>query len=756
MNTLFKKEEAPPFRRDLIHCYACSLFSGGYVHPELTPGSGVLFVGEAPGATEVLKGKPFVGPAGKILRAALEGVQSTYSITNTVLCRPPLDREPTQAEIRHCKTYLDAAVANTTPALIVALGGVALRALTGKDGVIKLNGSFIKGKPPVLACVHPSYVLHTGDVVAFERGILPAVQFHLRNDFKPPVVVVVEHLPSVGECAFDIETTALRPHLGGIRCLAQSNHEQTHCTTNISANKEHLERTPLIAHQAQFEYAWLLSHGINPNIIDDTRLMAYLVDETSPTDLESLCLRYNIDTLYKPEEATELEGDALYQYNGRDARNTYLLREALRGLMSPGEVKVYREVLLPAAKNIAKVELQGVCVSEEEIERVDAELTALLADLDLPSDPFIKELEAACGKPFNVKSYPQMKVLVYDLLGYEVQRFGLTDAGKPSTKKDILERLLNFKTTPTLRKLIKHSEYMGARINFLNVMRKHLTDRGGKKFVYTNLWLGETTTGRLKSNNPNLQNPPQSFVRRIFRSRFDGGFLLDGDHDQVELRILAGLSMDERLVGSLGPGGDPHTDTARVIFNKRDITKKERDLGKRINFAIPTGATAGRVAFEAGLPMSEVKPLLAKYWREHKRLADYFDSLPREGVILSPTGMKRVVSGERAMNQARNFAIQNSALILHLMVINDLVPFLEGEGAALILPNHDGYLCDLPTMNMNIIAGVKEILERPRFDWLPVPLTASFKVGQDWWNTEKINPKGVMKDEKDDFAGHDA
>lgn len=715
----------------------CTLAGGQPSQFENQPEAQVLLIAKSPFKNKHAK---------SILKAALEELSVPYAITYLVLCPTPDERDPAKAEIEACSGYLQSLIAEIEPKMIVCLGDLALKTITGKKGIKKANGTIDFGFPiPVAACVDPSYVIHTGDIASFEQGISSVISYfepdrviEYSNVGKPSGTTIFNEFVSV-----DIETTGLRPHEEKYKSISFSQGSDgptLFSQAPIEDFDSWLTTNQLIAHNAQFEHKWFMYNGVWANIVHDTRLIAYLIDENASTSLESLCLRYGIDTSYKKgDRVTEVEGEELAQYNCRDTHNTYELFKILWPQLSEPERKIYQEVLIPATRNLALIELAGLHVEPERIQECHDQLDQTIAELQLDEDPYIQQFEEAMGKKFNIKSTPQRKILIFDLLGYDVLR--TTDSGAPSTQSKVLKKMLKQRHTDTLEKIISYSEYMGAKMNYLDVMKECLRQVGDQWFVFSSLWLGDTSTGRLKSNSPNIQNQPKSFVRRIVTSRFGSeGYLLEFDYDQIELRIIAGISDDTKLIEDFRAGKDPHLETAVDITGKKHkaITEKDRDAGKRINFMIPTGASAGLLAYETGLDHREAEMMLRRYWKAHPELKAYFDTLPEEGVVYSKTGMKRTALGERAKNQIKNFGIQNPALIAHLMAINKLVPAQLEMGNLVILPTHDSFLSDCRADFKETYHMKKEILESITFDWMPVPFTVSGKVGYDYGSMEKI------------------
>lgn len=212
------------------NCDDCPYKEYGFVKPELHPNSHYLFVGQNPGQEELKAGYPFceAGQSGALLRSYLRELTDKgfiYSITNAFKCGTPNNKTPTPKEVELCNPYLLEDIAYTNPKLIVALGKPAMIALTGiKSSILELNGHILRQfNPPVLICVHPSYVLRQGrDLKVFEKGILPALKYF--DEAKEVEVKVVETIPPTDEVVgFDIETSSLHPHTGIIKCFSVSN-----------------------------------------------------------------------------------------------------------------------------------------------------------------------------------------------------------------------------------------------------------------------------------------------------------------------------------------------------------------------------------------------------------------------------------------------------------------------------------------------------------------------------------------------------
>ena len=506
-----------------------------------------------------------------------------------------------------------------------------------------------------------------------------------------------------------------------------------------------LKGMKLITHNAQFEHKWFIKNNIQADIVHDTKLLAHLFDERLPLGLEDLCLYFGIDKSYKcGDEIVNLTGKELYDRNTRDAYNTFKLFQILYPKLSSQEKEVYHKVLIPATKSIAKLELAGMKVDLKVLEATRKQIEDKTSDIRLQEDEHITEFNAASQKVFNINSSLHKKLLIYDVLGYPIiQRSKRT--GEPTTQADILEALQLIKHKQekhgesiencskckklTLSKIINTSKYTGWIENFLNPIQNALVG----DMIYTNLWLGETSTGRLKSSKPNLQNCVKNFPRQIFISRYPEGVLSEFDYSGIEYRLMASLAKDAIAISAI-KSGDPHIDTARLIFNKKEISKEERDIGKTFNYGLIYGAGAYRLSILTGLHRQEISKMLSRYWGQHNCIQTYFHDWIDNDLIYSPTGMKRHWTKE---TEAKNFPIQNSAFILMLQGLNRAVEFVEKTGQGVTcLTVHDSIVIDWKSEKaaLKYSPEIKGLMCQHEWDWIKTDINADVKIGKDWYN----------------------
>jgi uracil-DNA glycosylase family 4 len=208
-------------------CIDCP-YKASYVAPQLRHNTDIMFIGQNPGEEEIKDGYPFSqkGKCGSFLRRYIAKLKPeiVVSITNAVKCGTPNNKAPSVKEIRKCNDILLEEIGYCNPKLIVVLGKTAMIAVTGvKEGILKWNGKIMFDRePPVLVCVHPSFIIRGKDLKIFEKGILPMYAFF--DEGEDIEVKDVNELESTDEeVGFDIETTSLRPQTGKILCFSVSN-----------------------------------------------------------------------------------------------------------------------------------------------------------------------------------------------------------------------------------------------------------------------------------------------------------------------------------------------------------------------------------------------------------------------------------------------------------------------------------------------------------------------------------------------------
>lgn len=397
--------------------------------------------------------------------------------------------------------------------------------------------------------------------------------------------------------------------------------------------------------------------------------------------------------------------------------------------------KLYIDLELPLVDVLFDMQEDGIKVSCEKLEEI-------LAEYEEKQKKLIKEIYDFAGQEFNINSPKQLATVLFDNLG-------LPGGKKKSTavnvlvalqpKHEIVGKILEYRT---ITKIIS---------TYLVVFKSHIKNG----FINTTFNQTGTATGRLSSSNPNLQNIPVKkekgkFLRKMFVSRFDGGKIVSADYNQIELRLVANLSKDEKMIEAFLSGKDIHKMTASQIFNipLDEVTSAKRQEAKAVNFGIVYGISAYGLSEQIGGSAKVAADYIDKYYKAYPGIKTYMDSVIKTakengGVATSIFGRKRKVDeilaegfqakqfGERAV---MNMPFQGSAsdIIKFAMIrVSRKLKELKLK-SKLILQIHDELIVDACE---DEVEKVKQILkeEMEGVVSFPVPLTVDIECGNSWF-----------------------
>jgi DNA polymerase-1 len=479
----------------------------------------------------------------------------------------------------------------------------------------------------------------------------------------------------------------------------------------------------------------------------DCALASYLIDPETRHDAVSLAQRMlgltasALSELLKPARgkrllADELPIEAVTAWACQSA--DYALRCSARlteKLESSGLEQLYREVELPLAAQLADLELAGVLVDMER-----------LAELGRFCDGEIQRLEQEAariaGRAFNPNSPRQLEALLFDELGLKPMRRTKTSR---STDADTLEALSEQHELPrVILELRQVSKLKGTYIDALPALRSPKTGR-----VHSSWEQAVAATGRLSSNDPNLQNIPiRTELGRKIRAAFvapPGHLLVSADYSQIELRILAHLSQDELLCDSFRKGEDVHLRTAMEVFEvpAEQVTREMRTRAKAVNFGVIYGQGDSGLAKALGITRLEASNFIAAYFRRYQGVRSFMNATlerARTGeAVRSLLGRRRLLPTIRSANRserlaaervAMNMPIQGSAAdILKLAMLSLRAP--PTPGTRMVLTVHDELVfevpaAEVPEAELRIAAAMEQAYP------LSVPLEVTVGHGPDW------------------------
>ncbi len=459
---------------------------------------------------------------------------------------------------------------------------------------------------------------------------------------------------------------------------------------------------------------------------EDVALIKYLCDNSSAGfDLKALCAYY------------------LYDYSFGAFALRQLCDSFFAKLESEGVLQLYRDIEKPLLLILYDMEREGVMVSAEQLNALTKKFVEL-------ADDYRMKIYKECDDQFNLNSPAKLAEILYT-------KFGLTEVknkktGKFSTSADILEKLVD--KAPVVGDILKYRQYQKLVSTYCDGLRALIDKK--TNLIHTTYHQTLTTTGRLSSSDPNLQNIPiredeGRELRRMFVPR-EGNVFIDADYSQIELRLLAHFSGCKELVEAYNNGVDVHAVTASQVFGVSldEVTPKMRREAKAVNFGIIYGISEFGLSKNLNIPISTAKEYIEKYFERYSAVKDYMNKnvefAKEHGYVSTLTGRKRMIPelksanfnlrsfGERA---AMNMPLQgSSADIIKIAMIN-VCNALKKNGlkAKLILQVHDELVLEAPE---NEVEKASEILkyEMENAVKLNVPLTVELHTGKNWYDAK--------------------
>ncbi len=464
----------------------------------------------------------------------------------------------------------------------------------------------------------------------------------------------------------------------------------------------------------------------------DAGLAGYLLDsERSAYPLGDLCRQFGL-----PSPAPE---DLVAQAAALAA----LRAPAEAALRAHGLQALYDEVERPLVGVLAAMERTGVAVDRAALAALEVEFAARLATA-------LEDVHASAGEVFNPGSTQQLSRILFEKLGLTPPRKTKTGF---STDADVLEQLAAEHALP--RKVITYRQLQKLQSTYVTSLPDYI---GGDGRVHTDYRQTVAATGRLASNNPNLQNIPVREeigrrIRRVFVAP-PGHVLVAADYSQVELRILAHFSQDANLKGAFAEGRDIHRATAALVWGlpAEEVSEEQRGAAKAVNFGIVYGISDFGLARQLACPVAEAKALIARYFELYPGVRRYLDAAVAEarerGAVRTLSGRMRRLPDMTSRNFARrsfaermamNTPIQGTAadIIKRAMLGAHAALRARRLGARLILQVHDELIAEAPEGEA---AEVASLLRRcmEAAGGLDVPLRADASVGPNWMDMREL------------------
>lgn len=580
----------------------------------------------------------------------------------------------------------------------------------------------------------------------------------------------VKELMTAPEICFDTETTHVDPlhaHLVGMSFSTRTGHatyvplapgDITASMATLDIFRPLWERTDVLWVGQNIKYDMLVLRNYNIDLrgkLFDTMLAHYLIEPEGKRNMDLLAARF---LQYQPVSITELIGkkgkgqgnmkdvpiDVIKEYAGEDADITLQLKQVFDPELDKSDVRrVFDTVEVPLIRVLSDMEYTGIRIDESFLRQYSEVLDADAREVE-------EKVYEAAGIRFNLASPKQLGEILFDKLKLDPQA-KKTKTGQYSTNEDTLAKLAS--QHKIIDDILTFRELTKLKSTYVDALPALVHPRTGR--VHTSYAQAVAVTGRLSSNNPNLQNIPIRTergreIRKAFIPQNGDYVLLSADYSQIELRIVAAISADENLCAAFAAGKDIHTATAARIFHvsEPEVTKEMRYKAKSVNFGIIYGQGAFGLAENLGISRTEAKTIIDQYKQAFPGIPKYMDdSIQRakeHGFVETLLGRKRWLRDIHSSNftvrgfaerNAINSPIQGTAADMIKLAMIRIHAMLKEEGfrTKMLLQVHDELVFEVPR---NEVERVKPRILETMQQALPlphnVPVLAEVGTGDNW------------------------
>ena len=588
-------------------------------------------------------------------------------------------------------------------------------------------------------------------------------------DTPEKINALIKILSSEQEICFDTETTSLDVYQAELVGLSFSTNPGTAsyvpCSNDRGETLELLKSFHLlfsdvskkwIGQNIKYDLLILKNHGVElAGEIFDTMLAHYVIDPEGKRGMDQLSAKY---LGYEPVHIEELIGkkgkqqgnmrdvdiEKVKEYAGEDADITLQLKNRFEPLLKEKEVeRVFQEVENPLVKVLTNMEFEGV--------RVDVNfLNEYSKELEKEAKIAEEAVYKTAGVRFNLASPKQLGEVLFDKLMLD-PKAKKTKTGQYATGEDVLQKLAH--QFPIVSDILVFRQLTKLKSTYVDALPVLINPKTGR--VHTTYAQAVAVTGRLSSNNPNLQNIPVRSdrgkeIRKAFIPRDKDHILISADYSQIELRVVAAISGDPNMCEAFRLGKDIHTATAAKVYGiaEEDVTKEMRYKAKSVNFGIIYGQGAFGLADNLGISRTEAKNIIDNYKKEFSGIAEYMESTinfaKEKGYVETLMGRKRWLRDINSANftvrgfaerNAINSPIQGTAADMIKLAMIKVSNAIKKEGfkSKMILQVHDELIFDAlrseaEALKACILENMENALPLPN----QVPVIAEAGMGENW------------------------
>ena len=508
-----------------------------------------------------------------------------------------------------------------------------------------------------------------------------------------------------------------------------------------------------IAQNAKFDYSILANYGIKVSgIAFDTMLESYVLNSTERHDMDSMANRYLNHKTITYDELTKvdkkkvtidaIEVEKTTQYAAEDADITLQLHEKLWPELEKDQelTKLFTDIEMPLAIVLAEMERTGVLVDAKQLNDYSIELTKQLMEIEA-------QLQSLAGEKFNPASPKQIQAILFDKHNLPVLK--KTPKGDPSTSEEVLSELANEYELPRMILFYRGlAKLKNTYTDKLPLMISPIDHR-----IHTNYNQIGTITGRLSSNDPNLQNiPVRNEEGRRIRQAFiapKGCKIISADYSQIELRIMAHLSQDESLLNAFAHDKDIHRVTAGEILGKAEseVTNEERRRAKAVNFGLIYGMSAFGLSKQINIPRKEAQFYIDRYFERYPGVQQYMEQTRQlaaeQGYVETLSGRRLYLPKIRSTNgiekrgaerAAINAPMQGTAADIIKTAMIKMSEWIKNQSAdniKMVMQVHDELVFEVKDAFVEqYCTEIKKIMENCY--QLSVPLKVDVGIGNNW------------------------
>jgi DNA-directed DNA polymerase len=524
----------------------------------------------------------------------------------------------------------------------------------------------------------------------------------------------------------------------------------------LSVLKPFFESTTIlkIGQNLKYDLKVLTNYGIEVRgQLFDTMIAHYLLNPDMRHNMDLLSEAYlgytpiAIDTLIGKKGKGQLTMRAVpaelqKEYAVEDTDVTLQLKHTFLPLLEKDQmVKLFTEVEAPLVKVLAQMEYEGIRLDTHFLGELSKEINTDLIALQTT-------IFDQAGESFNLSSPKQLGDILFEKLKL-LSKPKKTKTGQYATSEEVLSQLAS--EYPIVANVLEFRALQKLQSTYIEALPREVNPRTGR--VHTTFMQAVTATGRLSSNQPNLQNipirtPRGSQIRKAFVPRNEDYTLLSADYSQIELRIIAALSEEDHMIEAFLQGQDIHRSTAAKVFAVpiEEVTKEQRSHAKTVNFGIIYGVSAIGLSQQTSLTRSQSKELIDTYYQTYPKLKGYIEkqiAFAREhGYVETILGRRRYLPDVYSRNQvvrgaaernAVNAPIQGSAADIIKIAMVRIAQRLEREhlSTRMLLQVHDELLFDVPKPELEVVTPlIREEMQQAYK--LSVPLIVEIGTGNNW------------------------